>query len=248
MSKINLNRKTILVTGANRGLGKAIVEQLVEKGAAKIYAASRKTENLEELISKYGNMIVPIELDLTKEESINKVANQIDSLDVLINNAGRMSTGTLLSNEAISSLKENMDVNVWGLLRLSNALRYHFIDENPKGNGIVNIISVAAFANMPSLGTYSVSKAAVHSITQGMRGEMVSKNTQVIGVYPGPMDTDMIDGWDMDKANTTVVAQSILNGIEIGMDDIFPDNQSQAIGSLYLKDPKSVESNFATMT
>ncbi len=245
MSKINLKGKVVLVSGANRGLGKAIVEQLINKGVAKIYAGSRKIENLEELVIKYSNKIIPIELDVTKQESINEVAAQIDRLDILINNAGRMSTGTLLSDESISSLKENMDVNVWGLLRLSNALRHHFIGKNP--TTIVNIISIAGFANMPLLGTYSVSKAAIHSITQGMRGEMASKNTQVIGVYPGAMDTDMTDGWDMDKANTTVVAQNILAGIENGINDIFPDNQSKAIGSLYFKDPKSVEANFANM-
>ncbi len=245
MSKFNINGKSALVSGANRGLGKAIVEQLIERGASKIYAGSRKVENLTELVAKYGDKIIPVGLDVTQQASIDQVTSQIDQLDVLINNAGRMSPGTLLSNSAVDSLKDNLDVNVWGLLRLSNAVRDHFTADNP--TAIINIISVAGFANMPSLGTYSVSKAAVHSVTQGMRGEMASKNTQVIGVYPGPMDTDMVDGWDLEKVNTTIVAQNILDGLEAGVDDIFPDNQSHAIGSLYLNDPKRVEAQFAQM-
>ncbi len=245
MQKIKLDKKVVLVSGANRGLGKAIVEQLIEKGAAKIYAGSRNIESLEELAAKYGNKIVPVELDVTSDESIDRVARQIDRLDVLINNAGRMSTGTLLSNEAINSLKENMDVNVWGPLKLSNAVRHHFLDENL--TAIVNIISVAGFANMPSLGTYSVSKAAIHSITQGMRGEMASKNTQVFGVYPGPLDTDMTDGWDLDKADTITVAQNILKDVENGVEDIFPDPMSQQVGTLFFSSPKTLEQNFAKM-
>lgn len=244
MSSLIIEGKTALVSGANRGLGKAIVEQLIEKGAAKIYAGSRNKENLKDLVAKYGNKIIPVELDVTKEDTIKAVAEQIDQLDILINNAGVMSTGTLLSDDTVSSLKRNLDVNVWGVLNLSHAVRHHFLGENE--TVIVNIISVAAFANMPSLGTYSVSKAAVHSATQGMRGEFAAKNTQVIGVYPGPMDTDMVDGWDLDKADTTSVAQNILKGIEDGVTDIFPDSQSQLIRKLYFEDPKGLEKTFAS--
>lgn len=247
MSKIkfNLNRKTVFVSGANRGLGKAIVVQLIKKGVAKVYAGSRDINNVKELVEEYGDRIVPVELDLTKDDSIINAINQIDQLDVLINNAGKLSIGSLLSENAVGSMKENLDVNVWGLLKLSNALGHHFTNENP--TAIVNISSVAGLANMPPIGTYSVSKAAVHSITQGMRTEMASKNTQVIGVYPGAMDTDMVDAWDIDKANPTNVANNILDGIENGVEDIFPDGQSENVGTLYMQNPKSVEEQFKAM-
>ena len=100
---------------------------------------------------------------------------------------------------------------------------------------------------MPALGTYSTSKAALHSMTQSMRGEMASENTLVVGVYPGPMDTDMVDGWDLEKADTKTVAQNILDGIENGIAYIFPDQQSEVVGGLYLKDPQRVEAQFASM-
>jgi len=245
-TKFILNGKIALVSGANRGLGKAIVEQLIKKGVKKVYAGSRTTENLKELVAEYGDKIIPIELDLTKQETIDKIGTQIDHLDILVNNAGVLSGGALLSEDAISSLHENLVVNVYGLVKLSNTVRHHFINENQR-TAIVNISSVAGLANMPPIGTYSVSKAAVHSITQGMRTELANKNTQVIGVYPGAMDTAMLDGWDMEKADTTIVAKKILNGIENGDTDIFPDNQSEHVGALYSKDPKGVEEQFAAM-
>ncbi len=245
MKKLEIIGKTVLVTGANRGLGKALVEQLMEKGATKVYAASRNVEKLASLASKYGDKVVPVQLDVTKQDDIDSIAQKIDTLDILINNAGIMSPGHLLADESVDSLQVNLDVNVWGPLKLSNTLRQHFEKEN--ATAIVNIISVSGFGNMPALGTYSVSKAAVHSVTQGMRGQLSGKNTLVVGVYPGPMDTEMVDGWDLDKANTTAVAKEILDGVENGKEDIFPDPMSKQVGSLFLTAPKRVEQNFAAM-
>jgi len=245
MENLEIKGKTVLISGANRGLGKALVEQLIKKGVSKVYAGSRNIDNLDDLKNKYTDILIPVQLDVTNQNDILKVSEQIDKLDILINNAGIMLPGTLLADEATESLQQNMNVNVWGLLNLSNAFRHHF--EGSNASAIVNIISVAGFANMPMLGTYSVSKATVHSITQGMRGQMNSKNTQVTGVYPGPMDTDMVDGWDLEKADTTSVAKNILEGIENRVEDIFPDPMSQQVGPLYLSSPKAVEQNFANM-
>lgn len=243
--KLNIDGKTALVSGANRGIGKAIVKELIKRGATKVYAGARNIETLNELKNEYGNKIVPLELDLTKQETISKVASQINKLDILVNNAGKLSFGSLFSVDAVNSLKENMDVNVWGLLKLSNAVGKHFVNENP--SAIINISSTAGLGNMPFGATYSVSKAAVHSITQGMRTEMTPNNTLVIGVYPGPVDTDMIASFEMEKENPTNVAKNIVDGIENGIEDVFPDKMSTQVSSLYKVNPKGVEQQFAAM-
>lgn len=243
--KFNVEGKTALVSGANRGIGKAIVEELIERGIAKVYAGARNIETLNELKNKYGNKIVPIELDLTKQETIDKAASQIGQLDVLVNNAGVLSFGSLFSSDTFNSLKENMDVNVWGLLKLSNAVGKHFVNENPAA--IVNISSVAGLGNMPFGATYSVSKAAVHSITQGMRTEMNQKNTLVMGVYPGPIDTDMIATFEMEKENPSIVAKNVIDGIENGAEDVYPDKMSAEVGLFYETNPKGVEEQFSAM-
>ena len=111
----------------------------------------------------------------------------------------------------------------------------------------MNISSLAGLGNMPFGATYSVSKAAVHSITQGIRAEMIPHNTLVVGVYPGPIATDMTQGWDMDKDSPQNVAKSIVDGIENGVEDVFPDVMSSQVGPFYASNPKGVEQQFATM-
>lgn len=242
--KLNVNGKTALVSGANRGIGKAIVIELINRGVTKVYAGARNIESLNELKAQYGNKIVPLELDVTKQETIDKAADQVDQLNILINNAGRFTLGSIFSKDVILSLNENMDVNVWGLIKLSTALAEHLVDENPAA--IINISSIAGLGNMPIAATYSVSKAAVHSITQGMRAEMSPNNTLVMGVYPGPIDTDMTDALEIEKESPANVARNIVDGIENGIEEVFPDAMSAQVGSIYATNPKGVEQQFAT--
>lgn len=244
-TKLHPNGKTALVSGANRGIGRAIVEELIRRGAAKVYAGARNMNSLNGLKAEYGDKIVPVTLDVTNQESIDKLAAQIGHLVILVNNAGKLILGSIISSESVSSLKENMDVNVWGLIKLSNAVSNHFVKDNP--TVIVNISSLAGLGNMPFATTYSVSKAAVHSITQGMRAEMAPQNTLVVGVYPGPIDTDMIKALEMEKDSPKNVAKSIVDGIENGVEDVFPDAMSQQVGPFYATNPKAVEEQFATM-
>lgn len=243
--KLNPNEKIALVSGANRGIGRAIVEELINKGASKVYAGARNIDSLIELKAAYGNKVVPVELDVTKQETIDKVAAQVENLDLLVNNAGKLALGSIISPEAHSSLKENFDVNVWGIVNLTNAVSHHFVKENPAA--IVNISSLAGLGNMPFGSTYSVSKAAVHSITQGMRAEMSSHNTLVVGIYPGPIDTDMTSEWNMEKDSPKNVAKSVVDGIENGIEDVFPDVMSSQVGQFYATNPKGVEQQFAKM-
>jgi len=243
MKTVEPKGKIALVSGANRGIGKAITLELLNKGVAKVYAGARNVETLSELVSAFGDRVIPIQLDVTDDHSIQRAASSIDELDILVNNAGVFALGGILSDVALSSLESNLDINVWGLVKLSNAV-YPQLSKS-EGSAIINISSLAGLGNMPMAATYSVSKAAVHSITQGMRAELSDKNTLVMGVYPGPIDTDMAAGLEMDKDSPTNVAQAIVNALIQGTEDVFPDVMSQQAGNFYLSSPKAVEQEFA---
>lgn len=244
MKTIQTQGKTALVSGANRGIGKAIVIELLNQGAEKIYAGARSLESLNDLKSTYGDRIIPIQLDVTDDNSIKQARALINNLDILVNNAGVFSVGGVLADTAIDSMKTNLDVNVWGVLKLSNAV-LPLLKES-KESAIVNISSVAGLGNMPMAGTYSVSKAAVHSMTQGMRAELIENPTLVMGVYPGPIDTDMAAGLEMDKDTPQNVAKSIVDGLGQGKEDMYPDIMSVEVGAFYAQDPKGVEKQFGT--
>lgn len=240
--KVNPKGKIALVSGANRGIGKAITEELLNRGAEKVYAGARDIATLKELINTYGDRVIPIQIDVTDTASINNAASKIDKLDILVNNAGVFSIGGIFKGETTSSLQQNLDVNVWGVINLSNAV----IDVLKKSDSssIINVSSLAGLGNMPMAATYSISKAAVHSLTQGMRAELSSNNTLVVGVYPGPIDTDMAANLEMDKDSPENVAKSIIDGLENGVEDIFPDAMSSQIAPLYASNPKGVEEQF----
>ncbi len=241
---LNPNGKTALVSGANRGIGKAIAIELLENGASKVYAGARNTDSLKELQNKYGERLVPLHLDVTDQSTIESASKQIEDLDILVNNAGVFSVGKIFSPEANSSLKENLNVNVWGVINLSNAVVNHLRKDNE--TAIINISSVAGLGNMPMASTYSVSKASVHSITQGMRAELAEQNTLVMGVYPGPIDTDMTAAVEMEKDSPENVAKAVIKGLTEGIEDVFPDVMSKQIGEFYASNPKGVEQQFAT--
>ena len=241
--QIDIKDKVALVSGANRGIGKAIAAELLNRGAAKVYAGARKLESLAALQAEFGDKIIPLELDVTNANSIEAAAAKVENLDILVNNAGVFALGGVISPLAQSSLKENLDVNVWGVINLTNAVSKHLQKESP--TVIVNLSSLAGLGNMPMAATYSVSKAAVHSVTQGMRAELAGNNALVIGVYPGPIDTDMAAAIEMDKDSPENVARNIVDGLVNGTEDIFPDIMSEQAGAFYATNPKGVEQQFA---
>jgi len=241
--KISIDGKVALVSGSNRGIGKAITVELLENGAKKVYAGARNVNSLDELKAKYGERLVPVELDVTKDDSIAKVAEIANDVEILVNNAGVFSLGNFEDGKVLESLKTNLDINVWGLAKLTNA--FFGTLKKQDSAAIVNVSSVAGLANMPMGLTYSASKAAVHSITQGLRGELKDSNILVSGVYPGPIDTDMTKGFEMEKETPENVAKNIIKGIEEGREDIFPDAMSKQMGEGYSSSPKAIEKQFS---
>lgn len=238
---MKLENKTVFVSGANRGIGKAIVEALLKQKVRKIYAAARKTQDLP----KFGDArVVPVVLDITDRAQIEKAAAQAGDVDVLINNAGVLSYAGVVSGEP-EMLMRDMQVNYFGTLSMVRA--FAPVIEKNGGGAIANVSSIVGLAPMAAIGGYSASKAALFSATQAMRAELKPKNISVHGIFPGPIDTDMARGFEASKTSPQVTAENIVAGIAAGREDIFPDPMSTQVSALWAKDPKGLERQFASM-
>jgi NAD(P)-dependent dehydrogenase (short-subunit alcohol dehydrogenase family) len=242
---IQIAGTTALVTGANRGIGRALVEALLERGAAKVYATARRPDALADLITRFGERIVPVRLDVTRPSEVRAAAAQAGDARLLINNAGIVAKfgGEFTDAAWITASRDEFEVNVLGPLSLTQAF-VPALAGRP-GATIVNISSVVGLAAFPAVASYSASKAAIHSLTQTMRALLAPQGITVAGVYPGPIDTDMARPFEIDKASPGTTAHAILDGLEAGREDIFPDPTSQAWGELFLRDPKALEQQFA---
>ena len=239
---MKISNSTILVTGANRGIGLALVEKSLKKGAAQVYATYRSTNN-HSTLDEFGERVIPVQLDLGDPVTIAQLAQSVPSLNILINNAGILSALSLLENTE-EKLRNDFETNLFGTLAVIKTLLPALKKESSAA--IVNVASIASLAAMPSLGGYSASKAALHSMTQSIRGELKADGISVHGVYPGPVATRMTEGFDMDTTPALMVAEKILEDIENGVEDIFPDTMSQQAGPLFLSSPKQLEENFAS--
>jgi len=241
MSNLNLEGKIILITGANRGIGLALVEKSLEKGASKVYATYRSVDNRSALLG-FGDRVVPIHLDLSDPATIENLSQSVPELDILINNAGIFSAANLL-DDTEEQLRNDFGTNFFGTLAVTKALLPALKGEGP--SAIANLSSIAGLASMPGFGGYSASKAAVHSMTQSFRGKLKADGISVHGVYPGPVATRMTENMEMDTTPASTAAENILEGIENGTEEIFPDNMSQQVGPLFLSSPKTLEENFS---
>jgi NAD(P)-dependent dehydrogenase (short-subunit alcohol dehydrogenase family) len=238
---MKLENKTIMVTGSNRGIGKALVEALLKYPVKRIYAAARKTEDLPE----FGDgRVVPLKLDITDLDLVKKAAGLAQDVDLLINNAGVATYTSVVSSET-EALKHDMDVNYLGTL---NMVRSFVPVLEKRGSGaIANVISVVGLTSMSAIGGYCASKAALFSATQAMRAELKAKGIFVHAIFPGPIDTDMARDFDMPKTSAQVTAENIIKGILADQEDIFPDPMSLQVGELWMKDPKGLERQFSSM-
>ncbi|MFN7571763.1 MAG: SDR family oxidoreductase [Betaproteobacteria bacterium] len=239
--------KTALVTGANRGIGEAIVDALVAAGAAKIYAAARHTADLAPLTARHGARVVALPLDVTDPAQIAAAAAVASDVQLLVNNAGFAghAGGAFADPKWLTAGRQEMDVNFFGTFAVTQAFAPVLAKNG--GGSVVNMASVASLVNFALLASYSASKAAVHSLTQATRMMLKGQGTQVFGVYPGPIDTRMAEGIPFDKTSPADAAKAIVAGIEAGTEEIFPDPMSQGMGAGYFANPKDTERQVAAM-
>jgi NAD(P)-dependent dehydrogenase (short-subunit alcohol dehydrogenase family) len=236
---------TALVTGANRGIGRALVEALLARGARKVYATARRPEALADLVATSRGRVVALRLDVTDREEIRAAAAAANDVQLLINNAGVVAKfgGEFTDAAWLAAGRDEFEVNVLGVLAVTQA--FAPILARAPGAAVVNVGSVVAFVNFPALASYSASKAAAHSLTQATRALLRPQGIYVAGVYPGPIDTDMARDVPLAKTPAPVAALAILDGLEAGQEEIFPDPFAQQAGELFLRSPKALEQQFS---
>jgi short-subunit dehydrogenase len=241
---MKIKGSVVLVTGASRGIGKALVEKLLDAGAARVYAAARNPAHLEALVARDRARVVPLRLDTTSEADIASVAAKASDVTLLINNAGLLSSANLLTGSR-ASLQADFATNLFGTVDVTRALLPSLLRAKP--GAVVNLLSVVSVASMPGLGGYSASKAAAYSATLALRGELGKQDVAVHAVFPGPVDTDMSKDITLPKTSPEVVAQAIVDGIERGEEDIYPDPMAKQVMGAWLANPKEVERMFGAM-
>jgi len=240
---MDIKGSVAFVTGANRGIGKAYVEALLQAGANRIYAAARSLEALQDVVAIAPDRIVPIALDITNPEQVKAAAQQAQDVNLLINNAGVLGAGGLFVPNSVETAQWEMNTNYFGTLAMVRA--FAPILQGNGGGAIVNMLSVVSVANAPVFSSYSASKAALNSLTQGIRAELAQQGTHVIGVFPGPVDTAMAEGVPADKIAPIEVAKATLQALEQGIEDVYPDPISQHTFSEIQAPLKAVEKQFA---
>ena len=214
---MNITNKTILITGANRGIGRALVEEALKRGAKKIYAGTRSAWQHPD------KRVAPLALDVTNAAQIQGAVKNIESLDILINNAGVDLRGDLNDRAGI---ERHLAVNLFG----TNDVIQGFLPQLVRSRGaIVNVLSLAALAGLPFTPAYSISKAAAFSLTQSLRALCAGRGVRVYAALPGPVDTDMTRDLGIPKASPESVAQAIFDGVEKEEEEIFPDPVAQSI-------------------
>ena len=233
---MKLEDKTVLITGANRGIGQELVEEALRRGAQRVYAGTRRP------LIHVDERVTPLLLDITNAEQIRAAAGAVHSLDVLINNAG---VGLFDDLTDRAALDQHLAVNLFGTFGVTQA----FLPVLTQSRGaIVNVLSIAAFASLPLIPAYSVSKAAAFSLSQSLRALLADRGVSVHAVLTGPVDTDMSRDFHVPKASPASVARAILDGVENGEEDIFPDPMSASIASSWHGGAtKALERRFATL-
>jgi len=214
---MNLANKTVLITGANRGIGRALVNEALKRGAKRVYAGTRGT------LQHPDKRVTALTLDVTNDSHIQQATHDVEMLDVVINCAGVAGYDNLTDPDVI---KQHLDVNFLGPFRVTRA----FLPLLKRSKGaIVNILSLAALAPLPVIPSYSISKAAALSMTQSLRAYLAGQGVTVHAVFLGPVDTDMTRGFEIPKASPEAAAVGIFDGLEKGEEDIFPDPASSTM-------------------
>jgi len=209
--------KTVLITGASRGIGQALTDEALRRGAKRVYAAARRP------VAHPDERVTPLRMDVTDAAQIRAAAERIGSLDFLVNNAG------LALFEGLGdrvTLERHLAVNLFGTYAVTEA----FLPQLTSSRGeIVNNLSLNSLAPLPALAAYSVSKAAAFSLTQSLRASLAERGVRVHAVLTGPVDTDMVRDLDIPKASPESVARAIFDAVDRGEEDIFPDPVAQSL-------------------
>src|SRR5580692_7285158 len=220
---MNIENSIALVTGANRGLGKAYTDALLGAGAAKVYAGARDPSS----VAITDPRLVPVKLDVTQDGDVHAAAAACADVNLLINHAGIMLASPMLAEDSEAALRAEMEVNVFGMLRMVRA--FAPVLARNGGGAIANMLSVVSWFVFPFNATYCASKHTALALTEGVRIQLKSQGTQVVAVFAGFIDTDMAAGFDREKTPPRQVAQRTLAGIREGLNEVHADERSEAM-------------------
>jgi NAD(P)-dependent dehydrogenase (short-subunit alcohol dehydrogenase family) len=236
---MNIEGRIALVTGANRGLGKAYVAALLAAGAAKVYAGMR------EPVASSDPRVKPVKLDVTAPADVAAAAFACGDIDLLINNAGIMLLTPALTPDSGAAMRREMEVNVFGVLAMMQAFAPILAKNGAKkgGSAIVNMLSVVSWFTYPLNATYCASKHAALAITEGARMQLKAQGTRVLGVYAGFIDTDMAADIEQPKTSPQQVAERTLEGLRTGKDHVLADERAEYIWKMTRSDPAQLTAN-----
>ncbi|MFS2151359.1 SDR family oxidoreductase [Rhizobium sp. Rhizsp42] len=242
---MKISEAIALVTGANGGIGQALVHELLERGARKVYAAARNPETLAVLRESYPDRIVVIKLDVTDVASVKAASKLAHDVNLLINNAGFSGDSGALASADVSNAKQEMDVNYFGPLNVSRAFAPVLNDNN--GGALVNVLSFLSLVALPLMGTYSASKAAALSLTHSLRAELKAQGTTVTAAMPVQVDTAMGAWTNQEKVTPQEAASDIVDAIEQGVDEVFPGELSRGAAGAFIADPRGLQAQLANV-
>lgn len=235
---VDIKGQTVLVTGTSRGIGKVFVDALLAAGAAKVYAASRNGDGAHD-----DGRVVPVKLDVTNAADIAAAAGTCADTTVLINNAGINFNSKLLDTDQTDAAAAEMTTNYFGTLNMCRA--FAPVIEGNGGGAIVNMASILARVNLPLMGSLCASKAAVYSMTQGIRAELASRGVAVFAVLPGAVDTDMTKDFPPPKAAPADIVAEVLAGMKAGEADIYPGDMAKGVSGGLAADRPAVIAEMA---
>jgi NAD(P)-dependent dehydrogenase (short-subunit alcohol dehydrogenase family) len=217
---MNIQDSTVLVTGANRGIGKAFADALLDRGATKVYAAVRDVTTVTD------PRLVPIQLDVTDPDRVAAVAHELDDVQVVVNNAGVLHVAVPLS-ASLNIARLELTTNYLSLISMTQ--EFAPVLKRNGGGAFINVLSAFSWVATPLITTYSASKAAAWSFTNAARIELRRQGTHVVGVHAGPVDTDMAAAFDFEKIPPATVARSALDALEADEPEAVVDDYSRAI-------------------
>jgi NAD(P)-dependent dehydrogenase (short-subunit alcohol dehydrogenase family) len=224
-----------LVTGANRGLGRAYVQALLQAGAAKVYSGVRSADASVEP----GSIKIP--LDVTDPQAVAAAARTCGDVTLLVNNAGTLHRRPFLSAPSMDDARSEMETNYFGTLAMCRA--FAGVLGRNGGGALVNMLSVVSWFTYPPSGSQCASKAAQLSLTDGVRIELRAQGTLVVGVFAGFIDTDMARGIDAPKSAPLAIAHRVIEGIEHGGEEVLADDRSRAVREAILRDPAAMRAD-----
>lgn len=211
----------VLVTGANRGIGLAFARAALARGARRVYAAARDPDTIE------LDGVVPVRLDVTQPEQVQRVARECGDVTLLINNAGIAATGGFLADADLASSRRHLETNFFGPLRMTQAFAPVLAANG--GGAVLNVLSIVSWINRPLLGVYGASKSAAWALTNGLRQELHGQGTQVTGLHMGFVDTDLTRGIDAPKATPDAIVRLAYDGLEAGLAEVLADDATRQL-------------------